>query len=129
MAEKKRKTTERQDNVFPIFMKKTKREHNPSSSTLHESSNSNSKEAKRFTLKEFIHLLDLSSVIEEEEITNRMTQISEALLHDILLVARNASGKETEFEVLEAEFYLQIEGIHEDPFTHGTEEQRLSGRW
>jgi hypothetical protein len=125
MAEKKRKTSEQQDNVFPIFMKKTKHEHNAGSSTLEESS----EEAKRCTLKEFIQMLDLSSVTEEKEIADRMTQISKALLHDIRIVARKASGKETEFQVLEAEFYLQIEGIHEDPFTHGSEEQKVSARW
>ena len=33
------------------------------------------------------------------------------------------------FAILELEFYLYKTGCHEDPFTHGTEEQRLSGRW
>jgi len=121
MAEKKRKTPVQQDNVFSIFMKKTKHEHNAEEEP--------SADTKRFTLKEFIQILDFSSVTEEKEIADRMAQISKALLHDIRLVARKASGKETEFQVLEAEFYLQIEGIHEDPFTHGSEEQKISGRW
>ena len=125
MADKKRKTSEKQDNVFPIFMKKTKLEHNSGPSTLEGSST----DAKRCTLKEFVQMLDFSSVTEEKEIADRMAQISRALLHDIRLVARTASGRETEFQVLEAEFYLQIEGIHEDPFTHGSEEQKVSGRW
>jgi len=125
MAEKKRKTSVQHDNVFPIFIKKTKHEHNSGSSSLEEPST----DTKRFTLKEFIQVLDFSSVTEEKEIADRMAQISKALLHDIRLVARIASGKETEFQVLEAEFYLQIEGIHEDPFTHGSEEQKIGGRW
>lgn len=124
MAEKKRKILDQQDGVFPIFLKKAKQEHS-STSTLNESP----EPGQRFTLKEFIQLLDFSSITKDEEIATRMSQISKALLHDIRLVARKASGKETEFEVLEAEFYLQIEGIHEDPFTHGSEEQKFSGRW
>jgi hypothetical protein len=27
------------------------------------------------------------------------------------------------------EFYLQKAKCHEDPFTHGSEEQKVSGRW
>ena len=125
MVDKKRKTSEQLDNVFPIFVKKTKHEDKSGSSSLP----GETAVRRRLTLKEFIHLLDFSSVTEEEGISSRMTDISISLLHDIILAARKANGKETEFEVLEAEFYLQIERIHEDPFTHGSEEQKFSGRW
>lgn len=125
MVDKKRKTSEQQDNVFPIFVKKTKHDDHSELSSLP----GESVVRQRLTLKEFIRLLDFSSVTEEEDISSRMKDISNSLLHDILLVARKVNGKETEFEVLEAEFYLQIERIHEDPFTHGSEEQKFSGRW
>lgn len=116
MPDKKRKPTD--DNIFPIFSKKTKK---PPSLA--------SDDTGHLTLGEFALLLDFSAVQTEEEISGRFKHISRALLFDIRLVARNADGKETEFEVLEAEFYLQIERLHEDPFPHGTEEQKLSGRW
>ena len=119
MADKKRKPEE--ENYFPIFSKKLKQQ--PSS----EPSSDNT--GPHLSLKEFALLLDFSAVRTEEEISGRFKQISRALLYDIRLVARKSDGKETEFVVLEAEFYLQIEGLYEDPFTHGSEEQKVSGRW
>ena len=120
MADKKRKPTE-EDKFFPIFSKKLKQQ--PSS----EPSSDNT--GPHLSLKEFSLLLDFSAVRTEEEISGRFKEVSRALLYDIRLVARKSDGKETEFEVLEAEFYLRIEGLYEDPFTHGSEEQKVSGRW
>ena len=81
-------------------------------------------------LDEFQALLDFSLVDTEEEIAKRLDVISQTLLHGFRLVARHQeSAKEVEFQVMEAEFYLQIDGLHEDPFTHGSEEQKFSGRW
>ena len=117
MTEKKRKQVE--GDLAPIFVKKAK--HEPSL-------DSTSQAAKQLSLEEFALLLDFSS-IQEEEIKGRLDKISRSLLHDFRLAVRRADGKETEFQVLEAEFYLQIEGIHDDPFTHGSEEQKFSGRW
>ncbi len=119
MTEKKRKQVE--GDLAPIFVKKAKHEALPSVESTSQ--------AKQLSLEEFALLLDFSSVQEEEEIKSRLDQISRSLLHDFRLAVRRADGKEAEFEVLEAEFYLQIEGIHEDPFTHGSEEQKFSGRW
>ena len=45
----------------------------------------------------------------------------------MLLLLRQ--GLEIEYDILEIEFYLLKEGCHEDPYTHGAEEQRSSGRW
>ena len=81
-------------------------------------------------------LLDFSQVKTEEDIEHRFNHIAKTLLHEVHLVVMvvkhedtKDTKKEIEFEILEAEFYLQIGGCHEDPFTHGSEEQKLSGRW
>ena len=50
------------------------------------------------------------------------------LLHEKYLTV-SAQGVKTSYELLEIEFYMQYEGIHEDPFTHGSEEQKHSGQW
>ena len=73
-------------------------------------------------------LLDFSSLMDASSIAQRFDQVGNALLHDYLLVVR-CGDIETEFKILELEFYLQKAGCHEDPFTHGSEEQKVSGRW
>jgi len=123
MTEKKRKQVD--GDLASIFVKKAKHELLPSL----DSTSQVTPAAKQLSLEEFALLLDFSSVQEEEEIKSRLDNISRSLLHDFRLAVRRADGKETEFQVLEAEFYLQIEGIHDDPFTHGSEEQKFSGRW
>ena len=40
-----------------------------------------------------------------------------------------ADALKVDYEIIELEFYLQKSGLHEDPFTHGSDEQRQSGRW
>ena len=73
-------------------------------------------------------LLDFSSLNDDSAISNRFDQVGNVLLHDHLLVVR-CGDLETEFKILELEFYLQKANCHEDPFTHGSEEQKISGRW
>ena len=85
------------------------------------------------TAEFLLTLLDLSSLTSQEDISARFDAIGEALLHHFWLRVKsiNANGVEdhADYEVLELEFYLYSPGCHEDPFTHGSEEQRHSGRW
>ncbi|KAH9482101.1 hypothetical protein JR316_0004196 [Psilocybe cubensis] len=135
MAEKRKS-----DKVYPMFVKRTK-------PNAPEASHSNATESTTLDavtsdklLREFEQLLDFSSVgggVEgEDEIATRLYRIARALLHEFRLVVRppTKSGDEpppedVEFQILEAEFYLRLDGCHEDPFTHGSEEQKVSGRW
>jgi len=73
-------------------------------------------------------LLDFTSLGDEISITNRFDTIARVLMHEHQLVVLCA-GTETAFEIQEMEFYLQKAGCYEDPFTHGSEEQKVSGRW
>ncbi|EKM60155.1 uncharacterized protein PHACADRAFT_206334 [Phanerochaete carnosa HHB-10118-sp] len=73
-------------------------------------------------------LLDLSSLTEHADLSVRFMDIAEILLNGVLL-RLTANSATTDFEILELEFYLFKSGCHEDPFTHGTEEQRQSGKW
>jgi hypothetical protein len=74
-------------------------------------------------------LLDFSRGVKtEEDIERRFKHIAVTLLHEFHLVVVQ-HDKEIEFEILEAEFYLLIDGCHEDPFTHCSEEQKISGNW
>lgn len=73
-------------------------------------------------------LLDFTHANTTSEISLRFDQLGAALLHDYRIVA-NSGKKKSEYEILELEFYLIKPGCHEDPFTHGAEEQRRSGNW
>lgn len=73
-------------------------------------------------------LLDLSNVENQEELQVRFDAVAKALLCDYHLVVTRP-GDQTKLEIMELEFYVQKEGFHEDPFTHGSEEQRVAGRW
>jgi len=73
-------------------------------------------------------LLDFTSLTSLSVITDRFDEIANALFHDYNLLLTNGE-KQTTLEILELEFYLQKSGLHEDPFTHGSEEQKQSGRW
>lgn len=75
-----------------------------------------------------LKLLHFSSLVDESEILYRFDQIARVLLHDFYLVVQGKQLK-TEFEILELEFYLQKKACHEDPFTHGSEEQKICGNW
>ena len=121
-SEKKRKTD---GEVYPIFAKKQKAGVEVSSN-LNDGDSELDVSAKLSALRE---ILDFSGVDSEQEISRRFERISTALLHEFRLVVRREHATDVEFEILEAEFYLQIGGCHEDPFTHGNEEQRVSGRW
>ncbi|KAG8987854.1 hypothetical protein FRB90_003107 [Tulasnella sp. 427] len=72
-------------------------------------------------------LLDLSEV-ENEQLQARFDAIAESLIHHSRLQVINGS-KTAKYQILEAEFYLRDSVRHWDPFTHGEEEQRVSGRW
>ncbi|KAF8178027.1 hypothetical protein BJ912DRAFT_908430 [Pholiota molesta] len=122
MSEKKRKAD---GEVYSIFKKRK-----PAADDAGEGSNTTMDEASaNKQLLAFKNLLDFSLVDTEEEIASRFDRIAKALMHEFRLVVRRESAQEMELEILEAEFYLQIAECHEDPFTHGSEEQRVSGRW
>ncbi|KAK2463728.1 hypothetical protein APHAL10511_004221 [Amanita phalloides] len=78
-------------------------------------------------------LLDISELCGAQEIDTRFEAIANVILCDYHLVVESSqevgSRTETRYEVLELEFYLWMDDSHEDPFTHGSEEQRVSGRW
>jgi ATP-dependent exoDNAse (exonuclease V) beta subunit len=77
---------------------------------------------------DLLQLLDFSALDKPSDISDRFDRVANALLHNYVLVVR--CGKvETEFRILELEFYLQKSECHEDPFTHGSEEQKICGRW
>ncbi|KXN88977.1 hypothetical protein AN958_06439 [Leucoagaricus sp. SymC.cos] len=73
-------------------------------------------------------LLDFSSLEDEIAIGSRFDAIARVLMHEYQLVV-GRDVVETAFEIQEMEFYLQKAVCHEDPFTHGSEEQKVSGRW
>ena len=74
-------------------------------------------------------LLDIPSDIAHDALDARFQTIANAILFDYELVVGSSTAGETRYQVLEVEFYLWIESTHEDPFTHGNEEQRVSGKW
>jgi hypothetical protein len=73
-------------------------------------------------------LLDFTSLTSASAIPSRFDAIADALFfhYQLLLTCGHV---QTAFEVLELEFYLRKSGCHEDPFTHGSEEQKQSGQW
>ncbi|CAL1699939.1 unnamed protein product [Somion occarium] len=73
-------------------------------------------------------LLDFTSLQTQDEISSRFREIAKSVIQDHRLVITH-DGKEMEYEVLELEFYLIKPGCHEDPFTHGSDEQKQSGHW
>ncbi|GBE80193.1 hypothetical protein BKA93DRAFT_115715 [Sparassis latifolia] len=81
--------------------------------------------ASGFTLPE---LLDFTSLESDHAICSRFDNIASALFHEYRLLAASPETR-TEFEILEVEFYLHKSSCHEDPFTHGSDEQKQSGNW
>ncbi|TFK33296.1 hypothetical protein BDQ12DRAFT_691389 [Crucibulum laeve] len=75
-----------------------------------------------------LRLLDFPTFDNQDDISHRFDEIANSLLHSYHLVV-NCGDAETKFEILELEFYLHMAGCHEDPFTHGSEEQKICGRW
>ncbi|KAI0321966.1 hypothetical protein OF83DRAFT_1096699 [Amylostereum chailletii] len=78
-------------------------------------------------------LLDFSSTAlsSTSSITERFDCIAELLFTRYRLVVNllGTSTSREEYDILEVEFYLDKEGCHEDPYTHGAEEQRVGGQW
>ncbi|KAA1466622.1 hypothetical protein DENSPDRAFT_46333 [Dentipellis sp. KUC8613] len=68
-------------------------------------------------------------------LTERFDEIASLLLQRIVLVCQTYGPtqpeptKSEEYELLELEFYLRMGDHHEDPYTHGSDEQRFSGQW
>ncbi|THU86181.1 hypothetical protein K435DRAFT_590386, partial [Dendrothele bispora CBS 962.96] len=78
-----------------------------------------------------LQLLDLTLLSDSDSISRRFNDIADLLLRKFELVVKSyhENQRETCYKILELEFYLWKTGCHEDPFTHGSEEQRLSGQW
>ncbi|ESK87714.1 hypothetical protein Moror_1845 [Moniliophthora roreri MCA 2997] len=101
-----------------------------------EHHDSDSEEAPRkrgapYSTSGLLNLLDLSSIgaTASSEIDDRFDAIADALLNRFQLCIRKVNGSEVIYRVMELEFYWWKTGCHEDPFTHGSAEQRFSGRW
>ncbi|KAF8967490.1 hypothetical protein BDZ97DRAFT_1916773 [Flammula alnicola] len=124
MADKKRKS---EGELYSIFVKKPKPTAEDSvAGSPAKVDDDPSADTRLLSLQS---LLDFSLVTTEDEISTRFDQIAKALIHEFRLVVRRENARDVEFEILEAEFYLQVGGCHEDPFTHGSEEQKVGGRW
>lgn len=76
-----------------------------------------------------LSLLDLQALTSHPQLVARFDEIAHLLLHEYRIRLSEAEDEFEEYEILELEFYLQIEGLHNDPFTHGTNEQKVSGNW
>ncbi|TFK74507.1 hypothetical protein BDN72DRAFT_789383 [Pluteus cervinus] len=87
-----------------------------------------SSSASDASTKELQTLLDLSGLTELVQITERFKQIAQAIILNHHMVV-SWGGEETAFQIIELEFYYLKGVCHEDPFTHGSEEQKISGRW
>ena len=73
-------------------------------------------------------LLDLTQQDSTNELCIAFDKIAKSMLHDQILCITTPKG-ETQYAILELEMYLKKEGIHEDPFTHASDEQRVAGNW
>ncbi|KAJ8074013.1 hypothetical protein PM082_012303 [Marasmius tenuissimus] len=80
---------------------------------------------------ELLHVLDFSTLTSEDRVIARFDELARKLLSGSfhLVISNSTTGSEVHYQFLEIEFYLWMSGCHEDPFTHGSEEQRISGRW
>ncbi|KAF8629280.1 hypothetical protein AX15_003538 [Amanita polypyramis BW_CC] len=83
-------------------------------------------------LSRLVDIADLENA-SQDTIQARFESIANAILcdYDLVVGSPSSTGVTTTatYQVLELEFYLWIEGTHEDPFTHGSEEQRIGGQW
>ena len=73
-------------------------------------------------------LLDVSNLHNHFQISRRFLEIGESILSSHCLRVEY-EGTSTDFEILEIEFYLRKEGLHEDPFCHAHHDQRRSAQW
>src|ERR1700678_4491146 len=104
-----------------------KRKQEPATSPSHPKK---TKPSASDTVPSLQELLDFNQIgNSEQDINRRFNHIAKTLLHEFHLVVVVKDTQEIQFEILEAEFYLQILGRHEDPFTHGSEEQKITGTW
>jgi hypothetical protein len=90
-------------------------------------SNDHHNQFNPITTESLQQLLDFSRLSDEQCIKAHFDVVANALLRDFHLVLK-CENVETEFQILELEFYLQKAGCHEDPYTHGGEEQKISGQ-
>ena len=96
-------------------------------------------------------LLDVRSISTHSQMNARFNEIASLLLWECHLILSSTapsdssvSGSNNErdvvlpdekeeyeavYELLEVEFYLKKLDCHDDPFTHGAEEQSSSGKW
>ena len=108
------------------------------SSAWHGQANSSSDDAETLAhdseLSRLSRLLDLTGLTAHSDIHARFSLIADALLTRFRLCVcvtplGGGRARTLQYEILELEFYLRKAGVHEDPFTHGSEEQKRTGRW
>ncbi|TFK47000.1 hypothetical protein OE88DRAFT_1714758 [Heliocybe sulcata] len=80
------------------------------------------------TAEDLLGLLDLSRLGSESDISVGFGAIAREMLLEYRLTL-TCGDIATEYDILELEFYLYKPGCHEDPFTHGADEQKRSGNW
>lgn len=105
-----------------------RKDKSPDYEPLPKKRNRNQESAPATSTTSFQQLLDFTELNATSEISTRFGQIARALLHDFHLVVR-CGNMDSLFEIMELEFYLRKDGCHEDPFAHGSEDQKISGRW
>ena len=77
---------------------------------------------------ELAGLLDLSTLDNAQQIPERFCEIAKTLLHNYRLCVEHEETCTT-FQLLEIEFYLFMEKVHEDPFCHSHTDQSRSAQW
>lgn len=80
------------------------------------------------TTPPLVELLDVSNLHDHSQLSRRFLEIAELILSSHRLRIEY-EGMSTEFEILEIEFYLHKEGLHEDPFCHAHQDQMRSAQW
>ncbi|EFI27801.1 hypothetical protein CC1G_14724 [Coprinopsis cinerea okayama7 len=123
----KRKQTEEDQSSYSQQKKARTNEDQDGTDSGPSSAGTSKPESKEHT--DLQTLLDFTALESQDEISARFDAISRALLHDYVLVVTRADGTTTHLQVMEHEFYLQKATCHEDPFAHGSEEQRVLGQW
>lgn len=75
--------------------------------------------------------LDLTALNSLQEISGRFDELARLLMFGYVIHLRTPGvpPKDTEYEILELEFYLHKPGCHADPFTHRATEQKRTGQW
>lgn len=126
MAAAKRKPESTADE--PRYHSKPRLEEREDGTTTRESSLSSLSPTVDSAQHTLLSLLDFSSLDTQEKIASRFSEVAQSIIHAHRLVISKDSTV-TEYEVLELECYLIKPGCHEDPFTHGSDEQKRSGCW